>query len=192
MHLCPTARVCDLYELVEKVVVECTYIWRKMPQSSLLGPSLTVSVCRSRYLLCRSTLLIRPVVHLLALSIPIIVVVSGNVLPNFLYFKMIFSKNSLNPSQFLAESRGCVRKSVVAKKLLISKKSTIFLKSLWQLMKIFISWEGSVPKILAWSEKNCWFIAKFWACTLFSYTPSGWFRIWVGMPVWVSSKNVCT
>ena len=87
---CPTASVCGLYELVEKVVVECTYIWRKMPQSSLLGPSLTVSVCRSRYLLCRSTLLIWPVVHLRALSVPIIVVVSGNVLPNFLYFKMIF------------------------------------------------------------------------------------------------------
>ena len=43
-------------------------------------------------------------------------------------------------------------------KLLISKKSTIYLLSLWNLVIIEILWVDFVARISAWSDKSCGFL----------------------------------
>ena len=55
----------------------------------------------------------------------------------------------------------------------ITEKSTIFVLSLWNLLKIIISWVLSIARIFAWLEGNCGFLSmdKFWPILLFFTHP---------------------
>ena len=66
----------------------------------------------------------------------------------------IFPKNK-TPVKTWVE--GVPKLFALAKNLAINKKSTIVVQSLWNLVKIFISWVLYVPKISAWLDQNCGF-----------------------------------
>ena len=58
------------------------------------------------------------------------------------------------------EIEGAQKKSRMAQNFAINKKSTIVVQSLWNLVKIFISWVLYVARISAGLDQNCGFFTN--------------------------------